>query len=89
MIMSELTCQAESELSALIADLKRAFTRIDDPAADPEARAYWVKYKVKCSQLLGLRAAVLLPVLLDELRSLRSKDSYHAEERHDRTDGQT
>jgi len=70
--MSELTCQAESEVSALVRTLRKTIAELDE-AHVAAARFRLVTKRREIQERLGERAAVLLPVLLDELRTLRQE----------------
>lgn len=70
--MSELTCQAESELSSLVYNLRKAIAELDGEHVATK-RFRLVTKRAQLQERLGERAAVLLPVLLDELRTLRQE----------------
>jgi hypothetical protein len=72
LVMAEMTCQAEIELSLLAGQLRRAIEQVDR-ANGPDTRKRWVAERERLRHRLGERAAVLLPVLLEELRDLREQ----------------
>lgn len=71
--MAEMTCQAESELSALVVQLRDCIRQRAEPTDDPDMTRSLIIRRDRITMRLGERAAVLLPVLLDELRTLRSE----------------
>jgi hypothetical protein len=76
--MSCMTKQAEMELTLLAGQLRRAIEEMD-AATEPGGLVRWDAERARLQRKLGERAAILLPVLLDELRQLRSSHRDNAD----------